>query len=360
MATLTRQGTENQRIAAALFTNRRDTTSVGPINELSFRSSGRIGGTIGHEDSTTIRQNRDRPLRPVEDQAAVEFIGAVLREGISRIEGGEATRFAIKTIVGNNMVPYMERTAARSGAIVEGAIAVGSDHTLLYVGYNAAERRMSPFESRSTDMHISHKERIGISADERRAVVEQLARNGHISYRLFDNVANSIRNQDHEEIARLLRVFEYTPESAIRNVSSRDNTTIIAYGPGDRPIGIALSETHKIAVSGGRTLNLIELTDFVVSRDHSGNKVSYTMAANLLNDILARGADQGMSAIFAEANASNHIITNFSMLGGRVTGMLPNSINVILNGEAQMSSFAVMEFTRENVENSHLYSILRA
>ncbi|MDE1768284.1 MAG: hypothetical protein KGH64_01075 [Candidatus Micrarchaeota archaeon] len=359
-------GSGNQRLASLLFNEKMDTTSQGPINEIRCRSSGRLGGTIGFETPSSIRIPPEiRPLRPIESQEGVDFMRAAVGEYMGHVESGVISghnieRLSIKTVVQDDVYDSLADAFRGTGAVLEGRLNIGDGYSLVYIGYNRASRKLVETSQIHVEREIRALHTAGTDSTEASNIANILSSNGHIRYELFDNKTRRIPDSDYHGIAGLLRKFEYSYDSSIRNITSTQNTVVLAYDSSRNVVGIAVTEHNPIMLSNGTVLYTAELTDFAVSGEHNGRKISYTMADILLENIFSGNMGSGHHAIFAEANAGNHIITTFSMLGGQTTGILPNHINIISpSGRSDLQSFALMQFTEDSVDNSAFRSVAR-
>ncbi len=356
----------NERIARMLITDKIDSTSQGPVNEIRLRSSGRLGGTIGVETEESIKQPAgDRTLRPIEDTEGINFVSTVVKMCIEDIRAGRAaggaTRMTIKTVVSDEMLARLSETVTGDavGASIEGSLSVGDGYNLVYLGYNEGSRRLPQEQYESLISVARSKEAYGTESSTAEKVMDRIRNTSQATYRLFDNKTSFVPSQDYNDIAELLKTFEYSYGSAIRNITAPSNTIALAYGENNNVVGVALTETSQIVLANGRVLHTVELTDFVVHPDYRDNKISYVLAAMLIENIFSGNIDHELHTVFAESNVSNGIITTFAMFGGEVANILQNHVNVVTEDGTIQHSFALMQFRRGHIDAGNLSSVLR-
>ncbi len=356
-----------QRLARRLITSTHDHTSQGPVNEISRRSSDRLGGFVGVETEASMHQGpADRRLRPVESRTGAEFIAAVVRECISDMDSGAATRLSLKTVAREDMLDTLSDAIRARGARIEGSLDIGNGYKMVYIGYNSGVRHLSEVDYRAEAIGSIEKTVRGRSESAVQRTLDIIGNADHIRYELVDNSATMVKPEHYQDIATLLRAFEYDYETAIRNVTAPHNTVALALTEvpnRERVVGIAMTErSQPVFLGSGQVLRTTELTDFVVGEDARGQRISDVLGAMLMGDILSstRQRSTGMEVIFAEARTSNSMIMTLSALGGVNVGILPNHITVGYEGAAVMQSFALMQFSRQNAENSRLMAELRA
>ncbi|MDE1860873.1 MAG: hypothetical protein KGH72_04105 [Candidatus Micrarchaeota archaeon] len=358
----------HEHVASQLFNRQLDVTSQGPLNEIRPRTANRIGGTIGVEDTLSLRTRSDlRALAPVEDSEGVEFMRAVADVYRREIDGNQqdvslvsgASRLTLRTLVRVDMIEELRESLAQSrgqgnrhyGVAIEAQMVADPEYAIVYMGLNGPNRRLPEGEYHAVEGDARRKSSSG--AREGPFGVEDIRRANErsgIGFTVYDNKNNRVQGRDYEAIAGLLRTFGYDTQDAVRSVTSPSNTVVLAVEQGRGVIGMALIEHHPILLSNGRVLHTAELTDFVVNVASRRNNVSYTMTDMLLHDLFTGNIENEMYVVFAEANTANHITTTFARFGGTYSGLLPNHIELASGGDdAEMRSFAVMQFMAPNV-----------
>ena len=351
----------HETVARRLITDRVDATSQGPINEICRRSSGRLGGTIGYETGATVSMpSEDRHLVPITNQEGANFIASVVSVCNEHMLRENLTRLSLRTIVSENALHLVQEAIENAGAQIEGKMPIGEGFFIVYLGHNVGTRQMTEDALSDLRRAADVKASKGRQTSEIQRVLSTLETNGEFTYAVYDNKNTFVPPADLNRIEELMQTFEYSDIAAKRNATSTDNTIALAYGSDGSVVGMAVIENLTIILSEGRVLHTAELTDFIVEENNRKNKISYIMAAMLLNRVFSGNMHSGYYSVFAESNISNHILTSFSMLGGEVAGVLPNSINVVENGESRMENFAITCFNRDEVEKSHLSQILAA
>ncbi|MDE1851571.1 MAG: hypothetical protein KGH69_02700 [Candidatus Micrarchaeota archaeon] len=331
----------NDRVIQSLFRNSSDPSSFGPIGYIGQAGDSRLKGLVGYTERPLRAIARDTAITPITDARGVEFVSNVASIGKQMLRDQQRTRLTFRTLATRDAVKDI-RQSLDGVANVEAVIPVNEPYSMVYVGFNAADRTLE----RNSQERARELTR---SAEYRQTLVTMAERvfpvhYSTIIYPIDDRSVEYRFSAEHrEQVTGLLRSFGHTSESAttvLRNPNVLLGVATTPFEETNEVVGICIAERVNIRLNTGDALSFVEITDAKVREDHQGNGIYYDLSTAMINDIITdhmRGSRQ-TDLIFAESNLQNTSLIKTALLQGRsFTGLLQNHVSI----DGNLKDFAV-------------------
>ncbi|MHB1829847.1 MAG: hypothetical protein ACYCO0_00440 [Candidatus Micrarchaeaceae archaeon] len=284
----------------------------------------------------------------VKDDTTAKFTADVVREGMNRLKNGHFSRLSIRIIATAGSMENLAKEIKSKGAEIEAQIPVTSDNSLfmVYIGYNKPSRVLSSERRSEYSQAIDN----AVSGADNAQPLKSLDITKY-GTKIIDGSTRDFSASDREDIFNLLSTFGYDREGALNIVSDESNIIGMVYDrKTSRIVSISVTERRDIALEGGITLHMAELTDAVTSDTERHNRLYPILLNEVFRHIYNEHSE--ISLVYAESNVSNISLLNTAAMQHRqIGGMLPLHayIRNPNTGELERKTLAVTSLTRDGM-----------
>ncbi len=336
-------------MSTSLYTERRVSTSIGPIGFIGPSASSRLKGIMpGVVSTPDLLDSHLCALRAGIAQLTLE---PQRRMPLFK----DKSRISVRIIATDPMLKQLRRRLrerAYSEVATEAVLHFRDPNnrplTMVYLAYNDGSRRIEPAQLTAHYKKIAgfyHETRA--DAQNIREILLGVMRKGYTTttFNGSESIDAAARlGIDVQGMADLLRFTykEYDITSAYNVITNSNNTVAVAVKEG-LVVGMSILERATFKMEGG-IIRFAEVTDGMVMAGHHGNGLYRATTADLLANIDPRENQ----LVFAEATLAHDAVPKaFATFNARLAGVLAKHLHI----GGRLTSFAVMQMEPDVFDN---------